>query len=89
MGNAKNQNRVPPKPLAAPAPVATKMLSLEDAAARLGISGFTLRAWVRKRVLAHYRCGRRIVFDEATLARFLAARRVPAKDEAAPLAASQ
>jgi excisionase family DNA binding protein len=58
-------------------------LSLLQAAPLLGVSPFTLRAWVRERRVPFYRLGRRIVFSRADLTEFLAAARIPARDEAA------
>lgn len=57
-------------------------VSLKEAAQQLGISPFTLRAWaVYAGRLPFYRLGRRIVFAVADLDRFLAASRIPARDE--------
>jgi len=53
-----------------------RKLGLIDAARELGISRFTLRAWVRERRLPFFRCGRRIVFAQADLDAFLAQCRV-------------
>ena len=57
-------------------------LSILQAAPLLGVSPFTLRAWVRERRVPFYRLGRRIVFSRADLTGFLAAARIPARDEA-------
>lgn len=54
-----------------------------EAARRLGVSRFTVRALVRQRKLPAYRIGRRVVLDAEDVARFLAEHRVPARDEAA------
>jgi len=56
-------------------------LSIEEAAARLGVSKFTLRSWIRQRRLAHYRLGRRVVLAEHDLDRFLETRRVEARED--------
>ncbi len=57
-------------------------LSIAEAAAILGVSRFTLRAWVRQRRLAFHRLGRRIVIDRGDLEQFLQAHRVPAREDA-------
>lgn len=57
-------------------------VALLEAAGVLGVSPFTVRAWVRERRVPFYRVGRRIVFSRAELADFLAAARVPARHEA-------
>lgn len=59
-------------------------LSVVQGATVLGISPFTLRAWVRERRLPFFRCGRRIVFRRADLEGFLERHRVPARDEGLP-----
>lgn len=59
-----------------------RLLSVEEAAAIIGVSRYTLRAWLREGRLAHIRLGRRVVLDPADLARFVDAGRVPARDEA-------
>ena len=58
-----------------------KLLNVVEAAAMIGVSHYTLRAWLRQRRLAHLRLGRRILFDPADLARFIDASRVPARGE--------
>jgi excisionase family DNA binding protein len=54
-------------------------LSVGRAAAVLGVSPFTVRKWVRTRLLPHHRCGRRIVLDRRDLEAFLARTRVEAR----------
>jgi excisionase family DNA binding protein len=51
-------------------------LTLLDAAPMLGVSPYTLRAWVRKRRVPFYRCGRRIVVSRCDLESFLESWRV-------------
>jgi excisionase family DNA binding protein len=46
-------------------------ISLVQAAPYVGVSPYTLRAWVRRRKIPFYRCGRRIVFSQADLDRFM------------------
>lgn len=57
-----------------------EMLHVNDAAARLGVSPFTVRAWLRQRRLAHVRCGRRVLVPAAAVADFIAANTVEARD---------
>lgn len=58
-----------------------RRLSVRQAAPFLGVSPFTVRAWLRQRRIPFYRCGRRIVLDRADLERFLRAHRVEARDD--------
>lgn len=55
-------------------------LSIKVAAARAGVSPFTMRTWLRQRRLAYLRLGRRIVIDPADLERFLHSNRVEAQE---------
>lgn len=57
-------------------------LFLANAALLIGTTRFTLRRWVRQGRIAHYRCGRRIVFSRADLEQFLEAHRVSAAEPA-------
>ena len=61
-------------------PPGTRRLSVTEAAPFLGVSVFTVRAWIRQRRLPFHRLGRRIVLDQADLERFLAAHRVEARE---------
>lgn len=54
-------------------------LSVDAAAKRIGISPFTLRAWIRERRIPFYRAGRRIVIAPDDVEHFLASRRIPAR----------
>lgn len=56
-----------------------KKADLVRAAAFIGVSPHTLRAWTRERRIPFHRCGRRIVFVVADLERFLADNRVEAR----------
>jgi excisionase family DNA binding protein len=47
-----------------------------EAGSMLGVSPFTLRAWIRERRIPFFRCGRRIVFSRSDLHAFLASNRV-------------
>lgn len=53
-------------------------VALRCAASLLGVSPFTLRAWVRRRRIPFYRLGRRIVFSRRELAEYLETCRVEA-----------
>lgn len=55
-------------------------LSVPEAASFLGVSVFTVRAWLRQRRLPYFRLGRRVVIAEADLERFLALNRVEARE---------
>lgn len=57
-------------------------LSLMEAAPLMGVSPHTLRAWVRRRKVPFYRCGRRIVFSQTDLDLFLEGCRVPPAEHA-------
>ena len=52
---------------------------LEYAAAFLGLSKYTVRALARRRELAHFRLGRRLVFKEPDLEAYLRRHRVEAR----------
>jgi excisionase family DNA binding protein len=64
-----------------PVPVTNDKLSIAEAAPLLGVSPFTVRAWVRERRVPFYRLGRRIVFSRRELDDFLRLNRVPAREE--------
>lgn len=57
-------------------------LSVREAAPFLGVSVFTVRAWIRQHRLPFHRLGRRIVIDRGDLEAFLRAHRVPAREDA-------
>ncbi len=59
------------------------MASGEDrrTAALMGVSPYTLRAWLRPRSLFHVRLGCRILIDRRDLASFNGANRIPGQDE--------
>ena len=59
-----------------------RLLSVEEAAVIIGVSRYTLRAWLRQRRLAHIRLGRRVLFDLIDLDKFISANRIAARDEA-------
>ena len=60
----------------------SELLSVSDAAARLGVAAVSLRRWVKRRMIAHVRLGRRIMLDARDLEKFLADRRVEAQEQA-------
>ncbi len=49
----------------------SKMLTVKDAAARLGVPAKTVYKLTAERQLAHYRIGRSVRIDEADLARYM------------------
>ena len=51
-------------------------IGLQCAAPLLGVSPYTLRAWVREKRIPFYRCGRRVVFSRRDLEEFLSQCRV-------------
>jgi excisionase family DNA binding protein len=51
-----------------------KLLSISQAAEQLGLSSHTIRAWVQKRQIQHYKLGRRVLISPASLSEFLAKR---------------
>lgn len=55
-----------------------ELISLKDAARRLGIEPGTLRKWVQARRIAFYRIGAHPKFSAADLDRFIESKRVPA-----------
>jgi excisionase family DNA binding protein len=52
------------------------LLSLPEAARRLGLSHHTMRAWVRQRRVPFVRLGRRVLLDPRDVQRFIDANRV-------------
>lgn len=61
---------------AEPTAMRDEKLNVLGAAPILGVSPFTVRAWVRERRIPFYRCGRRLVFSRKELEAWLAAHRV-------------
>ena len=55
-----------------------RLLSIDEAAARLGVSKYTLRAWLFQRRLPHVKLGRRVLIDPCDVDRFIEASRVKA-----------
>lgn len=58
-------------------------LSVDVAAARCGVSRYTLRAWLRQRRIPYHKLGRRVVLDAGDVEAFLLANRVEAREETA------
>lgn len=52
---------------------------LKYAAAFTGLSAHTVRALARRKMLSHFRLGRRLIFKDADLEAFMASRRVEAR----------
>ena len=59
-----------------------KLVNVREAAARLGVSVFTLRAWLRQRRLPHVKLGRRVLVSEDAIRRFVEMNTVPAREGA-------
>jgi excisionase family DNA binding protein len=55
-----------------------RLLSVDEAAARLGVSKYTLRGWLFQRRLPFAKLGRRVLLDPADVQRFLEENRVEA-----------
>jgi excisionase family DNA binding protein len=55
-----------------------QLLSLPAAARRLGVSLYTLRAWIRQRRLPHLKLGMRVLLDPQDLQHFIDTNRVEA-----------
>jgi excisionase family DNA binding protein len=55
-----------------------RLLSVDEAAACLGVSKYTLRGWLFQRRLPFVKLGRRVLLDPADVQRFLEANRVEA-----------
>jgi excisionase family DNA binding protein len=53
-------------------------MDIRATATRIGCSPYTLRTWVRQRIIPYIRVGRRIVFDPNQVEEFLARNRIPA-----------
>lgn len=58
-----------------------KLLDVKMAAERLGVSPFTIRAWLRQRRLEHVKLGRRVLVPETALRRFVERNTVPARED--------
>lgn len=56
-----------------------EMVGVKEAAEIIGVSGKTIREWVKKGVLPHYRLVRRIKFDRSELEKLKHGHRVEAK----------
>jgi len=53
---------------------------VDEAAAILGVSVFTVRKLIRERAVPFYRVGRRVVLDAEDLERYLRVHRVEARE---------
>jgi excisionase family DNA binding protein len=65
----------------------TKLLSVEQAAELLGISPWTVRSYIRQGKLRAVRIGRRVLLEEAELARFVERSRAALNVEPLPTVA--
>jgi excisionase family DNA binding protein len=54
----------------------SKLLSVEEAATKLGISPLTMRAWLRQRRLPFVRLGRRVLLHPEDIENFVDTNRV-------------
>jgi excisionase family DNA binding protein len=61
-----------------------KLLDVKGVAERLGVSPFTVRAWLRQRRLEHVKLGRRILVPESAIRRFVDMNTIPAREERNP-----
>ena len=59
------------------------VLTVSEAAKKLGVQESTLRAWVLRRRIAHLKIGRSVRIEEKELDRLLVQCRVPAKKDVA------
>ncbi len=59
---------------------ARQTLSVIEAAARIGVSPFTIRSWLRQRRLPFIRAGRRVLLTVDDVDHFLQTHRVEAED---------
>ncbi len=57
------------------------LLDVRAAAERLGVSPFTVRAWLRQRRLEHVKLGRRVLVPESAIRRFVERNTIPAREE--------
>ena len=55
-------------------------LNVSEAAARIGVSPFTIRSWLRQRRLPYIRDGRRVLLTVDDVDNFLRTHRVEARD---------
>ena len=56
-----------------------RTIAIEDVAARLGVSPWTIRTWIRKGMLSYHKIGRRVLLNENELRQLLAHTHVPAR----------
>ena len=59
-----------------------RMLTVNEAAQRLGLSPWTLRGWLFRRKVTHVKLGRAVRIPEAEVMRLVQASTVPARDVA-------
>lgn len=56
-----------------------RTIAIEDVAARLGVSPWTIRTWIRKGMLSYHKIGRRVLLNEEEIRQLLAKSYVPAR----------
>lgn len=56
------------------------LMTVEDLEKESKVSQFTWRTWIREKRIASIRLGRRVRVDREDFLRFMAANRVPARD---------
>ena len=60
----------------------SRLMSIKEAALKLGVSHYTVRAWIFQRKLPHYKLGRRVLLDSNDIEQYIRSCRVNAYDEA-------
>jgi len=60
--------------------MAIRLLTLDDAAERLGLSPRTIRTWAARRIIPVAKIGRRVLIPEADLETWVAARKCEVRD---------
>ena len=56
-------------------------MDVKAAAERLGVSPYTIRAWLRQRRLEYVKAGRRVLLSEGAIQRFIETNTVPIREE--------
>ena len=58
----------------------SKLLSVNAAAERLGVSPFTIRAWIRQGRIEYVKLGRRVLLPESAIRHFVEVNTVPVRE---------